>query len=294
MTVSTLRPDGTISTVGSPATVGAASAHAALSDNSDSSYVHSPTTGDIVAVSFDDLALPSGAVIKSLVPRARIANSASVAALNYQIGLNFAGTMLPFSYRFLATATWGSATTVQLSPFPAGGGSTLPTPPGSDADIDSVAVSLNLSGDGASNEGRIYELYLDVTYVEQPTLTVDAPVDARTVTDTNTPPVSWTETLDSDGGARTGYQVRIFDSATFGAGGFDPSTATPFEDSGVVTDSLYPWQPSLVQPDDTYRAYVRVQQTVNGSAFWSDWAFSEYTIDVAVPADPTLTLTPDD
>lgn len=292
MTVSTLRPDGTTSSTWT--VTGAGSAHAALSDNSDASYL-SATGTKTGLFTVGDLSLPAGAIIAALAARVRSALGSGTPAF---VGSNIAlgdGTSLNGPQQ--TTVTWATPTTVTVTRASRGGIS--------DAAVDGASLSLFGGGQGGGPELRIYELYLDVTYVERPTLTADAP--SGTITTTNIPPISWTGTFDSDGGAQTYFQVKLFTDAEYLATGFDPElTASTVGTSGIAAGADSSWQPTATLPDDTYRAYVRVAQTVNGGfsasaagqatpagLHWSDWSHAEFTIDVDLPAAPLLFVTDD-
>src|SRR5262249_52478779 len=136
---------------------------------------------------------------------------------------------------------------------------------------------------------RVFELFFDVTIVEQPDLEL---VALGVVEDTNQPTVAWTPVLDLDGGPQTHYQVRVFTAAQYGAGGFDPATSTAAGDTTGV-GSAVGWQGDETLPDAPYRGSARVAQTVNGVVRFSAWEYSEFEIDVALPATPTLAATAD-
>lgn len=275
MTVSTLRPDGTSSS-SSVTVTGAASAHAALNDNSDSSYLTVANTGQLV-VTMGNLTLPAGAVIKSGQLRFRGARtSAGTSVVRFR-----AGDVAP--YALPATdfsVTWTSPTTVSA-------GATFETSNLTDAKADALLIAVIGASPSDTVSIRFYELYVDYTYVTVPTTAVTV---GGTITDTNLPEVTWSNTLDSDGGAQTTYEVKVFTDAQYLAGGFDPDTSSPFETSGQTSSAAAGWTPTDPQPDDTYRAYVRVAQTVNGSLHWSDWAYDEYTVSVDLPATPTIAV----
>lgn len=274
MSVLTARPNATDADVGPAAVTGAASVHAALSDDSDSSYITIPIPGygaNYVYVGCDEPALPSGAVVKSLAMRLRTALPAAGAG-TFACWANFAETLASHS----VTVTWTSPTTL----------ATPPTALSAWPATNQIAVFV---GQFTPSTVRIYEAYLDLTYVEKPALTVDSP--SGTEGGTNEPTVVWTNTLDSDGGAQTRFQVKVFDDATYSAGGFDPASSSALVESGITSSAAASWQVTDTLPDDTYRAYVRVAQTVNGALHWSDWEHTEFTIDVVEPDAARLTLT---
>lgn len=268
MTLLTLRPNSTTSILG--AVTGAANAHTALSDNTDASYVTYDAAGnEDSSHALTDLTLPAGAVIKSTTLRARMASAAGTTAL---LSIDNVAPA-PTSYMTVNSAT---PTTYQGTPVV---GFT-------DANLD--AAILTITNVGLTNALIAYEAYVDVRVVNQPTVTVSAPTG--TVTNTNQPTVTWTPVLDSDGGPQADVEVKIFSAAQYGAGGFDPSTSTPTV-SGAVNSAATSWQVTTPLANATYRAYVRVAQTVNNLSHWSAWAFSGFIENVAIPAVPTMTLT---
>lgn len=271
MTVSTLRPNATTSTTG---TVVGSSAHAALSDDSDSTYVEL-TALETLETTFGDLTLPAGAVVVKADVRVRSRRHTSSGVAVIEVGIWTSEG--PFQTATVS-ATWSDATTTTVTTITSGL---------SDAMLDDAILRVSETSGWAD----LYEAFLDVTYAEQPEVAVDSP--SGTVTDSNLPAVQWTNTLDAAGGAQTRYEVKVFTDAQYGAGGFDPDTSDPFDTSAIVSSAATSWTPTVVQPDDTYRAYVRVAQTVNGSLHWSDWEYAEYTVDVALPAVPTVVATAD-
>ena len=87
MGTATLRPNGTGITGWSSIGGGAGSAHAAMSDNNDSTYVEA-SSGD--AASLHDLTtstIPANAQIRSLTPRARMAAASNASGWNNNLGL---------------------------------------------------------------------------------------------------------------------------------------------------------------------------------------------------------------
>ena len=268
MTVSTLRPSSTVANSGVAVT--GSSAHAALSDNSDSTYLDSFGIDDYIILGLDDLTLPSGALVKNVAARLRVAATAGMQTIEVDTLFGHSKTQVG----------WSTPQTI-----------TTFTQPSSalDATIDGATLTL-FGGLPSSTNIRVYEAYLDVTHVAKPVVTPALPTG--TVTTTNLPVVTWANTLDSDGGAQTHYQVRVFTSGQYGAGGFNPASSTATYDSGDVTDSALTHTVATPLADATYRAYVRVGQTVNGVTHWSDYAYTGFVISVALPAVPdTPTLT---
>lgn len=87
MTFVTLNPSST--TINSGSITGAASAHAALNDSSDSSYV-TFDPGEVASFAVDDLTLPSGAVILFASVGMRVVGGASSAKTTIAAGSNSA------------------------------------------------------------------------------------------------------------------------------------------------------------------------------------------------------------
>jgi hypothetical protein len=276
MTVSTLRPTSTSNNTGTVTGAGG-DLDVALSDDSDATY-NTLEFSENMLLGFGDLTLPAGAVIKGIaarvrsmkdptafsVPQLRISSSLGIPTPAFQV-------------------TWTTPTTTTAWTYTAAGLT--------DSAIDGISLGASLSNVGGFPTTRVHELYLDVTYVEKPDVTVDLPTGS--VTDTNLPVVEWSPDIDPDGGPQTRYWVKIFTDAQYGAGGFDPQTSTPLINTGSTASADTSWQVTQVLPNDTYRAYVILAQTVNGALHWGSWQFSEFTVNVALPGAPSLTATAD-
>lgn len=137
----------------------------------------------------------------------------------------------------------------------------------------------------------VSELEVQVQYVVAPATVVTAPTGT---VGTANPTVTWTRTHE-DGRAESGWQVRIFDQATYERGDFDPDKSDPIAYSGKQTGAALSWQiaQTLVN-GTTYRAYVRTAVTVSGAQLWSPWAAagSTFTVSFDAPAVPTMTVQP--
>lgn len=282
MTVVTLRPDSTVSNTGS--LTGAATAHAATNDNSDSSY--DAITFDTVELSVDTLSPTAGALLKTLAIRVRVANIGGASRTLWTRFYNNGTDNITSDPA--AVVTWSVPTTVtgDTKQLPA---NDLAGNPITVASINAGHVRLHDSSAGGGTGVNIYEVYVDVTYVTIPVVSADAP--SGTVSDTNLPTVEWSNTLDSDGGAQTTFEVKVYTDAEYGAGGFDPDTTTPTATSGITTSTVGSWQLDETLANDTYRAYVRVAQTVNGTVHWSDWDFAQFDVSVTLPGTPTISTT---
>jgi hypothetical protein len=270
MTLVTIRPDSTV--INTSTLTGGATAHAVLSDNSDASYCATASSQDVIECGFGNPSIPAGAVISYAQFRLRFSSTTNQQFKNMTLKDPSTFNLTGF------TATSSSPGTYTIIPSWAKSFTST--------QINAIAAHLEIVW-GAS--GKLYEIYLDVAYVAKPVVAVSAPTG--TITDTNLPTITWTDTLDSGGSVQTAYQVRIFNSTQYGAGGFDPSTSTATLDSGALSGTNLSWTASSVLVDATYRAYVRVGQTVNGVTFWSDYAFTGWVQTVSLPGVPTLVAT---
>lgn len=269
MTWVTLDPSST--TVNTGAVTGAASAHAALSDGSDSSYV-TFDPGEAASFPIDDLTLPSGGVVVLAQVGMKIVGGASSARTTV-----VAGSQSANGYTIINWATPSEVYGAQIF-----GGL-------SDSDVDGASIGFVHAG-GGGDVLVVYELWCRVMYLTKPTVTVTAPTGTITQ---NTATVSWTPSFDIHADSSQHYrQVKIFSSAQYGAGGFDPSTSTATADSGTELGRFNSKVFSTpVLANGAYRAYVRVA-AANSPSQWSDWDYEAFTVSAPSPAIPTLTLTP--
>ena len=276
MATVTTRPNGT-AFLGGAVVTGEMSAHAALADESDSSYVEISGAATILGVATPSV--PAGAVVKGMALRLRTSEKISGSAPrgNFILYPDYSYSQLFLSGTLLRVPGLpgypGTFTFIPSSP--------LPSSP------IYVALTIGVVSGGANF--LVFAAYVDTTYVAKPTLTVTAPTG--TLTDANTPTVTWTETLDSDGGPQTKYEVKVFSAAQYGAGGFDPSTSAATYTSGTLSGSALSHDVTTALANATYRAYVRVGQTVNSTTHWSDWDYEGFVENVTPPDAPAITLT---
>lgn len=141
--------------------------------------------------------------------------------------------------------------------------------------------------------GFVYvaEAYMYVDYALPPTTIVTGPTG--TFTTTGNPPITWVhQQFDSAGGPQVAYQLIIYNATQYGAAGFSPGSGPSVYNSGTVVSTLKTLTVSL--PNDTYRVYVRTAQRIQGVGLhWASWASSDFVINVAPPATPTITATSD-
>lgn len=135
-------------------------------------------------------------------------------------------------------------------------------------------------------------MFYDVVYAVKPTAGVLSPTG--TVTTTNRPTIVWTYVLDTAGGSASRWEAKVFSAAQYGAMGFDPDTSTPTYASGIKPMIADGYPMTGVLPDGTYRAYVRVAQSIRGALHWSDWDYEAFAVLVELPATPTIALSAQD
>lgn len=280
MATQVLRPDATVSGASNYTVTGGTTVHGVTSDNSDTTYVRKSGTGTKSAiVTFGNYTVNSAETIKRVRLRARTSTPTSSGKVNLQLGANISGS----NYYFPALGIRGTTTLGEVT-----GAWQTAAPDGASWDqsrLNALRCQLTEYRD-STDRGYVYELYVDVDLASRPTLTVDSPTG--TVTTTAKPEIAWTYS-DTDGEAQTYYEIKIFSAAQYGAGGFDPSTSTPTWTSGVVSSTEGTAQVGTFLTSATYRAYVRVAKTVNAAAFFSDWAYSAFTLSLTPPPTPTVT-----
>ena len=269
MTTTVLRPNSTVVSGGS--LVGNASRHGATSDDSDASYV-TLTTGQSFRLGLTTKSLAAGEITKSASVGVRLSQSGSVIAKL----IRPSPFSVPISKIFARSEASPATSTTQ--PLSIGY---------SQGDIDALQVEV----EGLTSNPRILrtlELYVNLVTVAKPVTAVDA-VTPDPYTASTSVPIAWTNTLDADGGEQTHYEWKVFTDAQYGAGGFDPDTSTPTATSGEVVSASTSATLAPVVSGDTYRAYVRVAQTVNGAEHRSAWAFDQFDLDVDTSDVDTVT-----
>lgn len=281
MTTTTVRPDSTpIGASNFAITGGSATIHAALSDNSDSTYVKKSAAGNgTVTVGFGTFAVPGSERIKQVRIRARAACPTSASRLSIipmtrVNGVNYSGPALTL------------VGTNALATFAGAYFTSAPDGRAWDQDrIDGLRAQILDSATGA-DLSSIYELYFDVVTTTQPSVNVTAPTG--TITATSLPEVGWDYT-DADGTEQEFYRIRVFTSAQYTAGGFDPSQSTAVWDSGLIASNDNTATIGEHLLDGTYRAYMVVAKTVGGQALYSGWDYSQFVVDTTPPGVPTFT-----
>jgi hypothetical protein len=264
---------------------GSASVHAALADNSDSTYItrSSTTVPASYEAEFGTQTLSATEKVVSVNLRARIAvGTAGIAQFSLGVITDRNGRTVSYSVPItkqntLALSTVDFALNLTSAPNGVAWNQTL---------LDNLVVKFTDNAVASGDRTSIYELYIDVVTTAQPTVTVTAP--SGTVSSTSFPSVVWTY-ADTDGDPQSAYEIKIFDSTAYSASGFSPDTSTPSVETGIVASSN---NGQTLEADlansTTYRAYVRVAQLLNGANYFSEWAYSQFSLAVDAPATPTV------
>jgi len=264
---------------------GSASVHAALADDGDSTFITrtSNTVPAFYEAEFGTTTIAATERVVSVNLRARLSvGTVGQAQLSLGVITDRNGREVYYSVPYTKQNTFALAevdTALILTSAPNGAtwSQTL---------IDNLVVKFADNAIASGDKANLYELYIDVVTTTQPTVTVTSPTGS--ITDTSFVSVNWTY-ADTDGDPQSAYQIKIFNSTTYGAGGFSPDTSTPEVQTGIITSTNQgqTLETSLAN-STTYRAYVKVAQLVNGINYFSDWAFSQFSLAVDAPATPTI------
>lgn len=271
-----LLPNGNKSGTGAYSLVGGGSSvHGNLSDSSDSTRVQKTTSGDKTATfNMGTYTLAADERVKRVRAAARVLFNAK--PLFYEWGAT-AGRTSFGAYRQAKNTSVTTYYTEWVTP------TGLAFGPLQQSDVDASTMYIRDNNSSALN--YFYDIWVELDIIDQPTATVSAGS-----TSTLRPTITWVY-ADGDGDSQTHYRVKVFDSATYGGGGFDPDTSTPAFDSGIVSgdDESYRDATQLAN-GTTYKAYVQVAHDGGSEPFWSDWAVSSaWTISITPCTTPTLT-----
>lgn len=298
MPVEILRPNAT-EQLGSWTVSGAATAHQALNDASDTSYVQLITRcrnePQVLRLNIGDLTtVPTGAKIFSVGERIRIqcvVNVRPPRCIRWHRRcrpFNIVTAIVLLVFRILFGWPCPRRPTVVWVDQVLGYSTT--DPEGNEWTVDAVNdLDVDLGRDDADTTPlRISALYVDVTFNQRPSASVSTPTG--TITDTSRPTVTWVYS-DPESDPQQAFRVRIFNSAQYSAVGFDPLTSPSVDDSGWVMSDLVTWTGDVELVNATYRAYVQVEQAWAGlGQHRSLVTFSQWTQNVAGAPNPQILI----
>jgi hypothetical protein len=295
LTVLTLRPNST-SQVGLGSVVGAASAHAALSDGLDTSYVQLSSLcrldSQVIRVGFATPTLPAGAQVYSVGLRRRILSVVSgndVPVCNHWFRsvdgiIEVAGQSVPPRKRFFnslcptspVTATWTTESVFSSTSGPGG----KPWVVG--GNLTGFTYDIGRGDASTTSLLKMSEVFLDITYQQLSTVTVTGPTG--TVSSTQ-PTVTWTY-LSPDSQPQQAYRVAIYTAAQVAGLGFAPFVTTPLQTSGVVLAEDLQWTLIGDITDGSYSAYVQATSQWSGVGTFTTAIASTTWTRAAAPASP--------
>lgn len=289
--VVTLRPNST-GQLGSWTLTGAATAHAALSDNLDTSYVQviprCRLDPSVLRIGFPTPTIPAGAKVYSVGLRRRV--STVVAGSSQPLCLHWfrstygvipvAGMAVnPQKYYFSSpcptSTSGGTFVEEDLGTFTTGPGGVAWDPA-----TNLVGLYYDAGrGDDLAGGLQISEVYVDVTYQQASTVTVTGP--SGTVATTR-PTVTWTY-ASPDSQPQQAFEVAVYTAFQVGGVGFAPFVNPPIQSSGLTLGEDQQWTLTNDLPDDTYYAYVRATSAWGGpGTFKTAIASTNWTRTVSV------------
>jgi hypothetical protein len=285
MTLTTLRPDTeelnqtgvTINGGG-----GGATRASVVADDSDSSFVELAGFTSAVRYSFPDAGIAADRIIVSMTARVRMAGVATQQAVYMDLAHSMGESIFRKSFSVPVAPAPTSTDSYTFTAIPWDPPTLLPGP-------DEAAILIARPGI-SSFSVRLYYLALDIVHAARATVAVNA--FASSPVTTSTPQVTWSTTVDTAAGSLAKYQVKVFTPAQVAAPGFNPTSSPATYESGEVPyNGVFSNAHTVVEPllDGSWRAYVRVSQTVGGSDEWSAWDNRAFTIDAVKPTPPTVT-----
>lgn len=313
LTTITQRPT-TTPQLGSGSVVGAATAHAALADSSDGTYVQQSSRirldGAVTRVGFATPSLPAGAKVLSVAIRDRVQTVTPgfpAPVCNHWLrsstgAIVFAGQVpvidkLPF-YSFVpttSTSTWADRTVGTFTTGPGGKPWNVVDPTtGGNGNLVGLTYDIGRGDDFLTSTLRVSAVFLDIVYQQASTVTVTGPTGTSQAT---RPTVTWTY-ASADSQPQQAYRVAIYTSAQTSAPGFVAFTTTPIQASAITPGQT--WTPTsgwvlgedllwtCVQDltDGNYVAYVQATSRWAGSGDFPTGTASSSWTRAATPSNP--------
>lgn len=297
----TLRPDSTIGFNDMTIVGGSATAHDAVADETNATYIRKPSGTSFARFGTGNQTLPAGARVKRIrwimlgrpqYPAVEPYASGDPGdnASDVDIWLQSADSSFS-TYKW--SASWGlsvsgatGATFVQRT-----GPYSVVSPGFGQYGIDTLEIRFRVQSTDPALE--VSWMAASVEYMTQPVVAVTAPTGTIGTTD---PTITWTYTQGTDGGPQMYYQWRLYASSVYSQPGFNvddpayPYLAVPTDDktpSGTISQirgKVYRGDATSVTakgydlPNGNYRAYVRAAQGYGGHPHWSNWAYSQFTV----------------
>lgn len=148
-------------------------------------------------------------------------------------------------------------------------------------------ITVGVDNYAINHAFNVTELWLRVVYSKAPTATGSS----RGSVGSARPNIPWSYAHE-DGAPQEAYQVKVFSAAQYNAAGFDPNTATPVLDSGVVASSNKQWTPTADLANNTaFRAFIYVSDLGSQgrtNVVTASGPYVAFTVAVTPPATPSL------
>lgn len=268
MSTVNLVPSGTVNTYGQVGLSGAATVHQAVATGGVTSYVifTAADTGTpaYFTVDLSTFTLPPGGVIVSI---RNVVNASGTGAQFFALRDSSSAR----TYLGPVVASW-----VNYGSFDSDNAGVAPS---TQDDIDGYRLWVyGIPSLASPNVIYVDQVYATLTYIGLPGISfVSQPSGAKTA---SAQTATWTFTKDAASPAgQSKFQLRVFNAAQYGIGGFDPATSPATYDTGVVASATSSHAiPAHVMRPGTYRCYVRGATTNSGLDQWSPYAFSSFSI----------------
>lgn len=280
----TLRPNATSQMSGT--LVGAATtAHAATSDELDTTYVELPTNSTkALILALADPVLASTSIIKSVRARMRCAVENSRTArfsTRFRIGTNLTASR---SGQITGTAWREIAGTAE---------STSPTTgkAWTQAEVNALEFWVQHQDTDENDRFRLSSLFIDVTFNAPPTVAFVSPAAAEVVT-VGKPTLSASYT-DPEEDELERIWWKVFSEAQYSATGFNPETSTAHWNSGELFTIQTTRQVETPLANLTnYRAYVKVSDR-GSSGRYTGWVSVDFSTNFPFPNPPIIAAVTD-
>lgn len=273
MGTATLRPNAVV-TPDSAVVTGGGSAADVTNDSpdDDATYFTKLPSEPWTIIEFDSTTLPADALVKLVEPRVRMRSDA-VGNSQGEVQLRTSGVVLS-STPFSISTTFAEQDALSVA-----------RPQMTQAEINDLRLAVRCS----VGEVQFSELYIDLTYAEEPTASANGPTGTQT---TSVVTGEWQHTPGTDGGNMAAWAWKIYSAAQYQAPSFNPDTTTPVMYRAAET-TVTSYQSIPLQHNTSYRSYVATAQRVGGVLHWSDWDFTSFTVDLIAPEVDTIAVTID-
>lgn len=281
MTTAVLRPNATVSSVSWTRVGGAASNHATLNDDLDSTYLEEQGATATTTLDFGTVAIPSLAQIRAVTARIRAVLPAAGAAQTFGWTVSVPSDTGGYVNHSQDTVSLNGSEAI--STYVGLARTSGPVSAWSQALLDGIRLTVTCSPYVSTNKARVHEAYIDVLYNEAPVATQTSGASQAT----SQPVVTWTYS-DPEGDLQERYWVKVFSVAVAGAAGFNPETSAALWDSGSVSSNTLSVTASPTGNLASVVAFVKVADVGSNGRFGAWTAGTTISITQIPPPVPTL------